>query len=244
VNAPPADFGLPWYRRFVALHNCSFQTDRLVVDDWCRVLAEDSAEMLRDRFVMSLLSDAATRDLPPGWQGPYDMDRAASWFAERQRESTVLLIANRLDDRPVGLLILSESQHGDGTSDIRLGYVIAEGEWGKGFATEVVAGLAGWCRDHGTIRSLIGGIGDRSGASARVLHKNGFVPDPTDVDQPSDGVEYRLTFTGLVERQPAAPDSEEDVPSGRPTPIADAETTSPAPHSSLHWNRYNRDRKE
>ena len=76
-----------------------------------------------------------------------------------------------------------------------MGYVIAESAWGKGFATEVVAGLADWCRDNGTIRSLIGGVADRNGASARVLRKNGFVPNLTDVDHPDDAVEYTLTFT-------------------------------------------------
>jgi RimJ/RimL family protein N-acetyltransferase len=179
----------------MTLRTCSFVTDRLVVNDWARLLADDSAETIRDSFVMSLLSDAVTRDLPPGWQGHYDMDRAASWFAERQVESTVLLIANRSESNPVGLLILTESEHSDGVSDIRVGYVIAESAWGKGFATEVVAGLADWCRDNGTIRSLISGVADRNGASARVLHNNGFIPTLTDVDHPDDGVEYTLAFT-------------------------------------------------
>lgn len=178
----------------MALRSCSFATDRLVVDDWSRLLTGDSSEALRNGFVMALLSDAVTRDLPPEWQGRYDMDRAASWFAERQRESTVLLIANRSDHHPVGLLILSESEHKDGTSDIRVGYVITESDWGKGFATEVVGGLVNWCRDHGAIRSLIGGVGERHGASARVLHKNGFAPDLNNVARPDDGVEYTLAF--------------------------------------------------
>jgi len=179
----------------MALLSCSFVTDRLVVDDWSHLLAGDSAETTRDSFVMSLLSDAVTRDLPPGWQGRYDMDRAASWFAERQREGTVLLIAGRSESNPVGLLILSESEHSDGASDVRLGYVIIESAWGQGFATEVVAGLADWCRDSGTIRSMIGGVADCSGASARVLHKNGFIPNLTDEGRRDDGVEYTLTIT-------------------------------------------------
>ena len=177
----------------MAIRTCSFVTDRLVVDDWSRLLAGDSAETIRDSFVMSLLSDAVTRDLPSGWQGRYDMDRAASWFAERQREGTVLLIAGRSDDNPVGLLILSESERSDGASDIRVGYVIAESAWGQGLATEVVAGLADWCRANGTIRSVVGGVADSSGASARVLQKNGFIPTLTDHHR-DDGVEYTLAI--------------------------------------------------
>jgi len=179
----------------MSLGNCSFETERLVVDDWSRVLTGDDPQALRDGFVLSLLTDAVTRDLPPEWQGPFDEDRAASWFAERQSESTVLLIVDRSDDRPIGLLILSETNNDDRGSDIRLGYIIAENAWGRGLATEVVAGIAGWCRTNGTIRSIVGGVADGNSASARVLQKNGFVPHFAVVDLPADNVEYTLTFT-------------------------------------------------
>jgi RimJ/RimL family protein N-acetyltransferase len=52
-----------------------------------------------------------------------------------------------------------------------------------------------WCREDGTVRSIIGGVDDHNGASARVLHKNGFVPDPTDFEDRANGVEYILTFS-------------------------------------------------
>ena len=184
-----------WYGGSMALRNCYFETERLVVDDWSRLLIGDAAEALRDGFVVSLLTETVTRDLPPGWQGPYDTDRAASWFANRQSESTVLVIANRSDGRPVGLLILSESKNGDSATDIRLGYIIAEDSWGRGLATEVVAGIADWCRTNGTIRSVVGGIAGSNSGSARVLQKNGFVPHINGGDHPADEVEYILTFT-------------------------------------------------
>jgi len=179
----------------MALRNCYFETERLVVDDWSRLLIGDAAEALQDSFVVSLLTETVTRDLPPGWQGPYDTARAASWFADRQSESTVLVIANRSDRGPVGLLILSESKNGDSATDIRLGYIIAEDSWGRGLATEVVAGIADWCRTDGTIRSVVGGITASNSTSARVLQKNGFVPHTNGGDHPADQVEYLLTFT-------------------------------------------------
>ena len=179
----------------MALGNCYFETERLVVDDWSRVLTGDAAETIRDGFVLSLMTEAVTRDLPPGWQGPFDMDRAASWFAERQSESTVLVIASRSDGRPVGLLILSESNNRDRGSDIRFGYIIAQSAWGRGLATEVVAGVAEWCRANGTIRSVVGGVAAGNSASARVLQKNGFVPHINNVNLPVANVEYTLTFT-------------------------------------------------
>ncbi|MFV1962836.1 MAG: GNAT family N-acetyltransferase [Acidimicrobiia bacterium] len=179
----------------MALTNCSFETDRLVVDDCSRLLTGDTAEESRNTFVVSLLTEAVTHDLPPGWQGSYDTSRAASWFTERQRESTVLLIVNRSDGHPVALLILSESDNSHRPPDIRLGYMIDESAWGKGLATEVVAGFAKWCRTSGTIRSVIAGVADSNSASARVLQRNGFVLHIKGANQPADEVEYALTIT-------------------------------------------------
>ncbi|MGI9584447.1 MAG: GNAT family N-acetyltransferase [Acidimicrobiia bacterium] len=178
----------------MVLSDCFFATDRLVADDWTRLLIGDTAERERDAFVASLLTDAVTRDLPPGWQGPYDVDRAASWFGERQEESTVLLVVDRSDARPVGLLILSPSDSDDGRSDIRLGYIFEERSWGKGLATELVGGLADWCRPRRSIRTLIGGVADGNAASAHVLRKNGFVPDDPTTDNPSHETMFRLSL--------------------------------------------------
>jgi ribosomal-protein-alanine N-acetyltransferase len=179
----------------MAISDCCFETDRLVVDDWPRFLSVDTAEALRNTFLVSLLTDPVTRDLPPAWQGPYDTDRASLWFVERQSESTVLLIVDRSDGRPVGLVILSESGNSDQSLDIRLGYMIDENAWGQGLATEVVAGFADWCRADGTIRSIIGGVTDVNSASAQVLQKNGFIPHDESTDHPADKVEYKLTFS-------------------------------------------------
>ena len=184
-----------WYGESMAINDCFFETERMVVDDWPRLQTVDTAQELRNAFLVSLLTKAVTRDLPPSWQGPYDTDRAASWFVDRQRESTVLLVVDRSDSRPVGLVILSESGNGDRSMDIRLGYMIVENAWGRGLATEVVAGFAEWCRGDGNVRSVIGGVTDGNSASARVLQKNGFVSHNKSTDDPANTVEYILTFS-------------------------------------------------
>lgn len=163
------------------------------VDDWSRLLTGAAAQEMRDTFVASLLTEVVTRDLPPGWQGPYDPDRAASWFVMRERESTVLLIVSRTEGVPIGLLILAETEISDGASDVRLGYMIDENAFGRGLAKEVVAGFARWCRTNGTIRAVKGGVSNANSASARVLHKSGFVPHINNADHPSADVEYTLT---------------------------------------------------
>ena len=163
------------------------------VGDWSHLVTGDDSEEVRDTFLVSLLSEAVTRDLPAGWQGFYDQDRASSWFADRRNEGAVLFIADRSDRRPVGLLILAESEITDVSRDIFLGYLIHESDWGRGLATEVVAGFADWCRTNGTVRSIVAGVTDSNAASARVLSKNGFVPVAT-VAHPPDGVKYTLAL--------------------------------------------------
>ena len=74
-------------------------------------------------------------------------------------------------------------------------HIIAQSAWGRDLATEVVAGIAEWCRANGTIRSIVGGVADGNSASARVLQKNGFVPHINSVELHAVNVEYTLTFT-------------------------------------------------
>jgi hypothetical protein len=69
----------------MALDNCSFETDRLVVDDWSRVLTGEAAEAMRDSFVVSLLTEAVTRHLRPGWQGPFDTSRTEEELRQGRR---------------------------------------------------------------------------------------------------------------------------------------------------------------
>lgn len=177
----------------MALSDCSFRTDRMDVDDWARFLTGDNADEVLNTFLVSLLSEAVTRDLPLGWQGLYDEDRASLWFGERRREGPTLLIVDRSEGRPVGLLILVESGSTRGLVDIRLGYLIHEDLWGTGLATEVVAGFVDWCRTNGAVRSIVGGVTHGNAASARVLQRNGFVPADS-VVEPHGVVEYRLLF--------------------------------------------------
>lgn len=174
----------------MTLNGCNFQTNRMDVGDWSHLLTGECGRTVRDTFLISLLSQAVTRDLPAGWQGFYDQDRALSWFADRLDEGAALLIADRSEGRPVGLLILAESEITAVSRDIFLGYLIHESDWGKGLATEVVAGFVDWCHTDGTVRSIVAGVTDRNAASARVLRKNGFVPVP--VDDPTGGVRYTL----------------------------------------------------
>ncbi|MDJ0976200.1 MAG: GNAT family N-acetyltransferase [Planctomycetota bacterium] len=146
---------------------CSFETSRLDVATWQPQRADLIAA------VMSILTEATTSSLPAPWQGAYDEQRASAWIASRDAEGPTLLVVDRAAQQPVGLLILFE----EGTPDarhVRLGYVLAEPAWGRGLATELVAGFVAWCRALPDIASITGGVEAGNAASARVLEKNGF----------------------------------------------------------------------
>mmetsp|Transcript_18083 Transcript_18083/g.33682 ORF Transcript_18083/g.33682 Transcript_18083/m.33682 type:complete len:88 (-) Transcript_18083:963-1226(-) len=60
---------------------------------------------------------------------------------------------------------------------LRLGYMLAENAWGKGYASEIVAGFVEWCHKR-DIKSISGGVEPDNVASRRVLDKCGFIAEP------------------------------------------------------------------
>jgi RimJ/RimL family protein N-acetyltransferase len=159
----------------MTLERCAFETERLTVAEW-RI---DPPADLASR-VATVLTATTTSFLPPDWQGDYSEQRARAWIAERDAESPTLLVTERGTGTTVGLVILfgqarrSEAPAAVSLVDVRLGYVLAEAQWGRGFASELVAGLVAWCRDEPSIASIAGGVEVDNVASARVLVKTGF----------------------------------------------------------------------
>lgn len=138
---------------------------------------------LADRFrfelaevVGTILTSTTTSELPPPWRGDFDNERANSWIDDRDHESPTLLAVERHTAAPIGLLVLFESRSDPlgGSTEVRVGYVVAESAWGRGFASEIVGGLVAWGRSHPSIGSMSAGVGVGNDASARVLLKNGF----------------------------------------------------------------------
>lgn len=186
----------------MVLERCAFETERLAVAAWTL----DPPADLPAR-VATVLTATTTQFLPPDWQGDYTEDRARTWIAERDAESPTLLVTDRTSGDTVGLVILFEESHPSSTDaapaiearpaepgsiDVRLGYVLAESHWGRGLASELVAGLVEWCRGEPAIASIAGGVEVDNAASARVLTKNGFTLVDTGDDGPPGEELYRL----------------------------------------------------
>lgn len=179
------------------LNRCAFTTDRLHVRGWHAPPPDPATESDLASAVAALLTPGVTAPLPEGWQGDYSVERARDWIRDRDAESSVLLVTERVTDTPVGLVILTAFPHPDdeAATDIRLGYLLGEGSWGRGYASELVAGLASWCAAESDARSLTGGVARDNHASIRVLQKNGFELLEEE-DPPAEEALYRLTLPG------------------------------------------------
>ena len=143
-------------------------TDRLLVNEWHSLHKSEWKQPELDNVVIDILTPSVTRALPQDWQGAYSVERAKRWIEERDKESTALIILELATRVPIGFVILT------GDKDLRLGYLLKESAWGKGYASELVQGLVKWSKRH-FIRSITGGVEKGNIASARVLEKNGFM---------------------------------------------------------------------
>jgi RimJ/RimL family protein N-acetyltransferase len=156
---------------------CSFETARLQVGDWHVLSSLPSGGSRLPEIVRRFLTPSVTEQLPPSWEGPYSEQRAGTWIRDRDAEGTQSLAISRESSSPIGLLLLHEAPHGaSGRLELRIGYLIAETEWGKGYASEILKGLIEWA-DGGAFSALVAGVAADNAPSIRVLEKCGFVLD-------------------------------------------------------------------
>ena len=151
--------------------DCSFETARLSVSGWHA--QTDGADSLVE-IVQGMLTPEVTKQLPESWQGPYSVERAASWIRDRDAEGTQLLALSSCTHEPVALLLLHEEESAlADRPEVRIGYLVSERQWGRGFASELLFGLIDWARASG-VGSIVAGVAPGNGASIRVLEKCGL----------------------------------------------------------------------
>lgn len=159
-------------------------TERLTVAPWHDVTIDTLTE-----FLTELLTPAVTAALPPGWLPDGDPEWLLEWIGGRDRESTPLLVS--ASSGPIGLLIVATASDTGPPAALRIGYLLQQSHWGRGFATELVTGFVDRCRADPDVRSVAGGVQLDQVASARVLERAGLVRHG-----PPDGTEqtYRIVF--------------------------------------------------
>lgn len=150
-----------------------FRTTRLTI---LRLLITETDKIANLRSdVIQIMTPAVTQSLPSGWQNILTLTQAENWLNQQIEECSFFTIQLNDNNSTVGFLFLYEYSITDNRKDIRIGYLLSKKHWGKGFASELIAGFIEWCQSLGTINSITGGVEPDNIGSIKVLEKNGFV---------------------------------------------------------------------
>jgi RimJ/RimL family protein N-acetyltransferase len=159
-----------------------FETERLSVAHWADTIAAPVAR----RNLATLLPDLLTPDVIAHLPPFFDLtdQNIDQWIDARDAESDIYLIREIGTDVLFGLMFLTPPFH----NDIHLGYLLGQSAWGKGYASELLAGLVLHVPKTGF--RLLGGVGRENPASAHVLRKTGFqiVPELSDTETEMFGI--------------------------------------------------------
>lgn len=163
--------------RLAKVSKLCFETGRLTVHPLNDALKTEKMPARLHEAFAGLLTPDVLKHLPPALSLTDGEDAIERWIDARTQESVCFLINHRTEDVILGLMILVFDTEPARVPGIQLGYPFLQSVWGQGYATELVTGLLGACRSLGPIR-IHGGVSKGNPASARVLSKLGFVPQP------------------------------------------------------------------
>lgn len=154
-----------------------FETPRLRVTHWMEVLADPAQRAALEIALDAILTSQVLAPLPTSFHRAGGSS-VSTWIEARAAESDVYLVSLRTGtSEVVGLMILADIVS-DAGRDMHLGYLMAQGVWGRGYASELVAGLVDQAVGLGPLR-LLAGVAEDNPASAKVLEKRGFRRDPS-----------------------------------------------------------------
>lgn len=114
------------------------------------------------------------------WTRDYAAERIKGWMADLARHGiTKLKVVARDDGRFIGRAGFSLMEEHD---VFELGYAIMQDEWGKGFATEIAAGLARWFFQNRPEPRFVAFAYAENEASFKVMRKIGMTEiEPRDI---------------------------------------------------------------
>lgn len=147
-----------------------FRTDRLVVRPWQASDLDAVFAMNRDPEVTRYLPDymaCPTLDDARAWLetriARYDPSSGLGFWAVVEAASGEVVGGAVLDHAPI-----------DGGNPVEIGYYLARGAWGRGYATEIARGLLGHGFDTLGLDRIVAVILPENVASGRVLEKAGM----------------------------------------------------------------------
>lgn len=170
----------------------NFETKRLSVRHWAFVLGSVEGRLALAQDLTVMLSPAVLKYLPPSLYVEQNTDAVLGWINERAAQSDVYLVNDARTEALVGLLILVSGPQPGGVLNVHFGYLFTEAAWGKGYASEMIAGLLQVARTKASM-ILVGGVAKGNGASAHILRKCGFSLEQSLSDESTDV--FALTLT-------------------------------------------------
>lgn len=188
-----------------------FETPRMVISPWPDSADQqviDIAELAS--MTLDILTPNVTRALPPGWQNIHNLEEAKVWLETRVEECSFLVVRKRETRQVIGFIFLHEERHqeqeaqelpSDKVVTLHLGYLLAESQWGQGFASEMIKGLVAWVKppvnsvrssvkDSLThVRKIVAGVESSNLASIAVLVNTGFSLCSVSSEDPEKGID-------------------------------------------------------
>ncbi len=159
--------------------NYNFITKRLIVKEWHSFEPKELSQPDIVDIVENILVPDITKTFPFMWRGHYDKRRTKYWIEELDSEGKTILAVEKNTKKAIGFINFFKEGDGSNGTNFRLGYVVSNVMWNKGFATELLEGFIHWCQKN-NISTVLARVDPDNIASIRVLEKNNFLTETTD----------------------------------------------------------------
>ncbi|WP_261841454.1 GNAT family N-acetyltransferase [Aliamphritea ceti] len=154
-----------------------YETARLKVYELLQNSAQaDKADLLNQ--AVEVLSPAVVENLPGYFHGINTVAAANEWLDRMLAESRLFMLRLTEVDTIIGFVFVYAGDN----KDAHIGYLLAERYWGKGLASEVLAGLIHYAESMTDWQVLIAGVDKANVASSGLLTKLKFIRQPSDGD--------------------------------------------------------------
>ncbi|MBB3560472.1 RimJ/RimL family protein N-acetyltransferase [Rhizobium sp. BK512] len=161
-----------------------FRTPRLVARMW----ENGDADLIQD--LHSTIETTRYMSGAAPWSREKCEERLRSYFAEQARDGTTKYkIVSREDGRFIGRAGISLFH----TGEHEMGYAFYAGEWGKGYASEIAAGLADWFFAEGIAPHFVAFTHPDNLVSQHILKKIGMRERGPIFIEGVKGVEFEMT---------------------------------------------------
>lgn len=149
---------------------------RTTLAPWAPLLADPAARAALGRALRPLLVPEVTARLPDDLGFDPDTGDIDAWIDATDAQAQIRTITRNDTGALAGLLLLYAA--GPDSPDLMVGYFLGPDHWGRGLASDMLAGLVAEL-DREPRRRLVAGTEADNRASQRVLEKAGFRRDAT-----------------------------------------------------------------